>query len=157
MNEITQAAVRVLIRDLLAMPMGSVRPGNQSQPTEGQTIACMVISELDSVGWSAVSQQDTTQTHQQIVNVTATLDFLGDEAQTLANRLSVVMQRPDAQERLNALNIGYLGADSVRDLSALELDRLSRYQVKMQFSTLVSTIADVAHLETLTMGIFADT
>lgn len=157
MNESTQSALRVLIRDLLNMPLGSVRPADKCQPVEGETLASVKVSEVEVIGWAGVSQDDEAQTRQQTVNVTLTIEFLGDEASSLVSLLPVVLQQPDAQARLTALNIGYLGAEPARDLSALELDRWSRYQINVQLSTLVSSTINVIPLENINIAITADT
>lgn len=128
MNKNIQASVRVLIKDLLGMPSGSVRP-QDNQPVEGNNFAIMRVAESNPIGWGGSNDGSV-----QSVIDTITIDFFGVRASHYASQLKIAMQSPYATEQMYKLGLGFIDCDAGRDLTALELDQIDRYQVKMRLS-----------------------
>lgn len=146
-----ESKLRVLIKDLLGMPSGSVRPrGNQ--PIEGDNIAIVYVSDVENRGWSGGNADA-----KQMSIATITIDFLGSKAKHYARQLKPAMQSSYAIEQMLKLDMGFVDCDAGRDLTALELDQIDRYQVKMQLSYSTkyekpSTLPDVYYIEQIPIG-----
>ena len=131
MNDDKLIELRVLIQNVLGMPEYSVRPADESQPIDGSDYAIVQLSDTQSKGWASgglILKQSGT--------VALTIDFMGDNAKQYANQLSLAMQSRYAVDTLLSLDMGYLECSPARDLTALELERVKRYQVKLQLSYL---------------------
>lgn len=129
MTDDMQDDLRSLIRAVLDMPAGSVRPADQNQTTEGDRYAIVQVSEMNPMGWAGESV-DAYQTG--VADIT--IDFMGKDALSYANRLPIAMQSFFAVNLLLGLSMGYMGCSSARNLTKAELDRISRYRVVMQLS-----------------------
>lgn len=129
MNDDMQASIRVLIMTLLGMPSGSVRPANQSQPTEGDSYAIMSAPTMIPVGWAG-DDVDAYQTGM----ASFTIDFIGTDAGYLAGALKKVMQSYYASDVLQGMSLGFMDCTQSRNLSIIELERTQRYQVTMTLS-----------------------
>lgn len=156
MDNNTQIEVRVLIQTLLGMPEHSVRPADTSQPIVGSDYAIVQVSDMETQGWGG-SSKDAYQTG----IATLTIDFMGDRAARNARALPLAMQTNYAVDTLIALNVGYLGCDMARDLTSLEIERISRYQIKMQLSYVAKyeqppQIPDTGNIETVPIGMIAE-
>ena len=156
MNEITQNKLRLLILTLLGMPDGSVRPADDSQPTEGDEYAIVQVSDMETQGWGG-GNKDSYQTGM----ATLTIDFMGDRAARNAHALPLAMQTNYATDMLIGLNVGFLGCSSARDLTSLEIERVSRYQIKMQLSYTARyeqplEIPDIGNIESVPIGMIAE-
>lgn len=156
MDNNTQIEVRVLIQQLLGMPENSVRPADVSQPTTGSEYAIVQLTDMEAQGWGG-SSKDAYQTG----IATLTIDFMGDRAARNARALPLAMQTHYAVDTLIGLNIGYLGCSSARDLTSLEIERISRYQIKMQLSYTTRyeqppQIPDTGNIETVPIGMIAE-
>lgn len=131
MNDDKLIELRVLIQNVLGMPEYSVRPADESQPIDGSDYAIVQLSDTQSKGWSSGGL-----TSRQSGTVTLTIDFMGNNAKQYADQLSLAMQSRYAVDTLLGLDMGYLECSPARDLTALELERIKRYQVKLQLSCL---------------------
>lgn len=156
MNESTLIELRVLIQTLLGMPEHSVRPADSSQPTSGSEYAIVQVSDMESQGWGGGSK-DAYQTGM----ATLTIDFMGDRAARNAHALPLAMQTNYATDTLIGLNVGFLGCSSARDLTSLEIERVSRYQIKMQLSYTAKyeqplDIPDTGNIESVPIGMIAE-
>ena len=156
MNENTQIELRVLIQTLLGMPEYSVRPADDSQPTDGLEYAIVQVSDMEAQGWGGGSK-DAYQTGM----ATLTIDFMANRASRNAHALPLAMQTSHATDTLIGLNIGYLGCSSARDLTSLEIERVSRYQIKMQLSYTAKyeqplEIPDTGNIENVPIGMIAE-
>lgn len=156
MNESTLIELRVLIQTLLGMPEHSVRPADSSQPTTGSEYAIVQVSDMETQGWGGGSK-DAYQTGM----ATLTIDFMANRASRNAHALPLAMQTHYATDTLIGLNIGYLGCNSARDLTSLEIERVSRYQIKMQLSYVAKyeqppQIPDTGNIESVTIGMIAE-
>lgn len=156
MNEVTLIEIRVLIQTLLGMPEYSVRPADDSQPTDGSEYAIVQVGDMETQGWGGGSK-DAYQTG----IATLSIDFMGDRAARNARALPLAMQTNYAVDTLIALNVGYLGCDMARDLTSLEIERVSRYQIKMQLSYTAKyepppQIPDTGNIETVPIGMIAE-
>lgn len=156
MNENTQIELRVLIQTLLGMPEYSVRPADDNQPTDGFDYAIVQVSDMESQGWGGGSK-DAYQTGM----ATLTIDFMGDRAARNAHALPLAMQTNYATDTLIGLNVGFLGCSSARDLTSLEIERVSRYQIKMQLSYTAKyeqplDIPDTGNIESVPIGMIAE-
>lgn len=156
MDNNTQIELRVLIQQLLGMPENSVRPADVSQPRTGSEYAIVQVSDMEAQGWGG-SSKDAYQTGV----ATLTIDFMGDRAARNARALPLAMQTNYATDTLIALNVGYLGCDMARDLTSLEIERISRYQIKMQLSYVAKyekplDIPDAGNIETVPIGMIAE-
>lgn len=129
MNDELQTDIRILIRTLLNMPAGSVRPGNQNQPNEGDEYVIVRLSEMSPTGWGG-GGKDAYQSG----IATFTLDFMGNNASFNARNLAIAMKSFYASSALESMNLGFIHCSAARDLSMIEMDMTPRYQVKLQFS-----------------------
>lgn len=129
MNNEIQSKLRVLIRDLLDMPAGSVRPADINQPTEGDDYAIMQVSDMNNIGWTGESI-DAYQTG----IATITLDFMGNNAGTYARNLALAMKTFYATNELLKMNLGFMNCGNAINLSAAELERVKRFRVKLMLS-----------------------
>ena len=151
MDKNIQSSLRVLIKDLLGMPSGSVRP-QDNQPIEGNNFAIVRVSDTEYRGWAGGSEN----AQQQAID-TVTIDFFGVRASNYAGQLKLAMQTPYAIEHMTKLGLGFIDCDTARDLTALELDRIDRYQIKMRISYSTkyekpSTLPDVYYIEQIPIG-----
>lgn len=153
MDKATQSALRVIIKNALDMPSGSVRQYKLNQPVEGDNIAIVGVVSIDDEGWAETQQQENIQSHQQLKTIGIEVNFLGDNAATLASLLPVIFQRPDIQEQLSALNLSYLYCDEARDLSYVEIDNVARYQVVFYLSALVTATTNVEPLSQVDINV----
>lgn len=156
MDKPTLSALRVLIKNALDMPSGSVRPYKKNQPVEGDNIAVLGVISIENEGWAEVQHQSAIQDHVQLKEIGIEVNFLGENAAVLANLLPVVFQRPDIQEQLSALNLSYLYCEEARDLSFLETDNVIRYQVIFYLSSVVSSTADINSLVSIDIDVTAE-
>lgn len=129
MDNNTQIEVRVLIQTLLGMPEHSVRPADTSQPIAGTDYAIVQVTDTVAQGWSG-QYKDSYQT----TIDTLTIDFMGNKSIDYASQLKIAMQTQYAQDALLDLGIGFIDCSEPRNLTALELERNKRYQVKLQLS-----------------------
>ena len=72
---------------------------------------------------------------------------------TIPSLLPVIFQRPDIQEQLSALDLSYLYCDEARDLSYLEADSVTRYQMVFYLSTLATSTASVPSLSQVAINV----
>lgn len=148
MDNNTQIELRVLIQRLLGMPENSVRPADTSQPRAGENYAIVQQTDMVGQGWAGGYKHA-----RQSSIVTLTIDFMGDNAAHYANQLKIAMQTPYALDMLFDLDVGYLSCSDPRNLTALELERTKRFQVRLQLSYLTSyampdTVPDEYQYET---------
>lgn len=129
MNEDLQADLRELIRDLLGMPAGSVRPDNENQPTEGDGYALFEVTEMSPTGWAGSSIDA-----EQLGVATITIDFIGEGASVYSRNLAIAMQSFYAANALMILDMGLVKCGPARNLSMIEFERKARYQVKLMLS-----------------------
>lgn len=153
MDKATQSALRVIIKNALDMPSGSVRQYKLNQPVEGDNIALVGVVSIENDGWAETQHQASAQAHQQLKEIGIEVNFLGEDAATLASLLPVIFQRPDIQAQLSALSLSYLYCDEARDLSYLETDNVARYQVVFYLSALVASTAVVEPLSQVDINV----
>ena len=153
MDKDTQSSLRLIIKNALGMPSGSVRPYKLNQPVEGDNIALVGVVSVENEGWAEINHQEPTQDHQQLKEVGIEVNFLGENAANLASLLPVIFQRPDIQEQLSALDLSYLYCDEARDLSYLEADSVTRYQMVFYLSTLATSTASVPSLSQVAINV----
>lgn len=126
-----QAALRLVLLDLLGWPSGTIRPGGLTQPTEGEYFAVLKVVQSQAMGWGAISESNGIAVRQQLIRHEVTLDFFGQNAATECLRCVGLMGQPWAVDALDSLGLSVTGIDPARDLSALELDRWPRWQVRL--------------------------
>ncbi len=129
MDNNKQIEVRVLIQTLLGMPEHSVRPADTSQPIVGSDYAIVQVTDTVAQGWSG-QYKDSYQT----TIDTLTIDFMGNKSVDYASQLKIAMQTQYAQDTLLDLGIGFIDCSDPRNLTALELERVKRHQVRLQLS-----------------------
>lgn len=156
MNEQLQNEFRALVRDLLGLPNGAVRPADITQPTEGDQFIIVQFSETDSVGTISNSYSSDIQTAHQYSEITLNLDFFGKNAGLQAQLLPAALRLSTATSRLDGLGLGFIGCDKARNLSTLELDRIARYQSKYYFSTVVSHSAPLLTINSVEITLNED-
>ncbi|MCH7305623.1 hypothetical protein MMP74_14765 [Acinetobacter sp. NIPH 1869] len=150
MTEEQQKKFRLLVLDLLALPDGAVRPADITQPIEGRNYILVQLSKVVPVGQPMTRHENEIQHIYQNSELTLTLDFFGPDAFTFVNTLPFALKSSSGVYGLDDLGLGFLGTDPVQNLSALELDRITRYQVNYHFSmvsnfsTQLSTLDSVA-------------
>lgn len=153
MNEQLQSQFRLLVLDLLKLPDGAVRPAGITQPTEGGQFIIAEFSESDPIGTPSASHENDVQTAHQYNEITVTLDFFGKDAGQYAQQLPTALRLSMATERLDAMGLGFLSADRARNLTALELDRITRYQSKFYFSVVASISAPLLTINSVEIGL----
>lgn len=129
MDNNKQIEVRVLIQNLLGMPEHSVRPADTSKPISGNNYAIVQLTDMVAQGWAG-GYKNSYQT----TMATLTIDFMGDKSATYAQQLRMAMQTPYAIDRLFDLGMGFIDCSDPRNLTALELERVKRHQVRLQLS-----------------------
>ena len=129
MDNSKQIEVRVLIQNLLGMPEHSVRPADSSQPTAGINYAIVQLTDMVAQGWAGGYKSSY-----QATMATLTIDFMGNKSATYAQQLKMAMQTPYALDTLFDLGMGFIDCSDPRNLTALELERVKRHQVKLQLS-----------------------
>ena len=141
MTESILAALRLLILELLSLPIGSVRPGGVNQPNEGKQFLIVTYNGAQHKG-SGCSVQHTNHTMQhaeQYIEHSLTIDFFGENAAAMAATLALALRSSHATSQLDVLGLGFLSADPCKNLTALELDRMPRYQAVYFFSAVQRT------------------
>lgn len=163
-------AVRNLVRTVMGMADGSVRPTNQVAPAGAQTleIATVQIITAAELGWANEGQIDnsdgsSTATVDALEEVVASIQFFRspnpdpvglakfstaavDRARALCRRL----QLPSAVAAMNAAGLGLLRMSQVRDLTAIaDSTWESRASVDLTFD--VSTLESEA-VQTILTG-----
>lgn len=133
MNDDIEDDIRELIRFILNMPAGSVRPADENQPNEGNEYAIVQYSESIPRGWSG-----EYGTGQQSGIAVFTIDFMGDNSASHSRNLPLALQSFYAVNYLNSLNMGYVSCSGGRNLTALEIDRTKRYMVELRLSYVFS-------------------
>lgn len=120
-------ALRKVIRDLLQMPAGSVRPSNDNSPADGSAFASVLIVSNLPTGWDGVALTPSpnplepdiviealTGTRQVLADVT----FYRANAFENARRLPALFQTSKGIALMRGANLGYTRASNVRDVSA---------------------------------------
>lgn len=157
MDDITQSGFRLLLLDLLGMADGSVRPADTTQPTEGDEYAIVQFSGSTPEGMGGTvfdpSDQDA-EIREQLVEIMVTVDFFGPRAGVLAQRLPLVLTHDMATQRLEDLGLSFLATAEVRNLSSLELDRIKRYQVRLELQAVIQHTSPqpTGHIASVTIG-----
>lgn len=160
MDDNKQIEVRVLIQTLLGMPEHSVRPSDSSQPTDGSNYAIVQVTDVVAQGWAGGYRHA-----QQSSIATLTIDFMGDKSGTYANQLKLALQTPYALDTLFDFGIGFIDCSDPRNLTAIELERTKRHQVKLQLSYLTTydmpdSVPDsyqiYTEIETVPIGLLAE-
>lgn len=129
MDNNTQIELRVLIQRLLGMPENSVRPADSSKPTAGLNYAIVQLTDMAAQGWAG-GYKNSYQT----TMATLTIDFMGNKSATYAQQLKMAMQTPYAIDTLFDLGMGFIDCSDPRNLTAIELERTKRHQVRLQLS-----------------------
>lgn len=155
MNDDMQASLRVLIMTLLGMPSGSVRPFD-NQPTEGDSYAIMSEPDMQPLGWAG----DSVDAYQTGI-ASFTIDFIGNNAGYLAGALKKVMQSYYASDVLQGLNLGFIDCSQARNLSMIELERTTRYQVVLTLSysfqyDALADIGDIGNFDNINIRLIAE-
>lgn len=152
-------AVRDLVRTVMGMPDGSVRPADQMAPAGGQTteIATVNIISTSEIGWAAQGQVDaedgtSVASVDQLDEVVASVQFFrsptkdaagkatySNAAFDRAKRLGARLQLPTSVAAMSDAGLGLLRVGHARNLAALA-DSIweSRGQIDLVFN--VSTI-----------------
>jgi hypothetical protein len=134
-------AVRNLVRFVLGMPDGSVRPANQTAPAGGQTkeIATVLIMDVEDVGWAAstteIDENDPTLRNEalEVPQVfTASIQFFrspnadaagiakqSTAAFDRARRLPMLLESQKNTVVMATMGLGFESASTPRDLTKL--------------------------------------
>lgn len=161
MDEATQSGFRLLLLDLLGMADGAVRPADTTQPTEGDEYAIVQFTSAESLGFGgSVFDEDDPDAgiREQLTQITVTVDFFGNRAGGLAKRLPLALTHEMATDRLEALGLSFNDASPARNLSALELDRIKRYQVQLELQHIEQHTSPqpTGRIESVTIGLTAE-
>ncbi|MEG2431475.1 MAG: hypothetical protein RSB25_07455 [Acinetobacter sp.] len=156
MNEDLQSKFRLLILDLLGLPDGYVRSADITQPTEGDRYIIVQFNIVNPVGQHGTTHENNIQTVYQNSEITVTLDFFGHDAFTLASTLPNAFRSSVGTYGLDEIGLGFLKANEARNLSALELDRITRYQANYLFSVVSNFSSPLSTLDTVSIGIQVD-
>lgn len=161
MDDATQSGFRLLLLDLLGMADGTVRPADTTQPTEGEEYAIVQFTSAESLGFGgSVFDEDDPDAgiREQLSQITVTVDFFGSRAGELATRLPLVLTHDMATDRLEALGLAFSDATPARNLSALELDRIKRYQVQVELQHVEQHTSpqSTGRIESVTIGLNAE-
>lgn len=153
-NDALNTALRNLIKTVMGMPDGSVRPANQDAPAGAQTseIATVLIMTSADIGMAVQGQTDnldgsSTASVDQLESVVVSVQFFrsptkdqtgaakyATSAVERARSLGRRMQLPSTTAALQALNIGLLDVGTARDLAAVKDSTWeSRGQIDLTF------------------------
>jgi hypothetical protein len=155
-DDITQSGFRILLLDLLGMADGTVRPADTTQPSEGDEYAIVQFSETDAQGFGGTAidpDQLDAELRQQLHHLTVTVDFFGQRAGVLAQRLPLVLTHDVAIQQLDDLGLGLLDCSSARNLSALELDRIKRYQLRLMLSAVAQSTQSLNAMQSVDISV----
>ncbi len=128
MDEDKQDVIRMLIKELLAMPYGAVRPSG-NQPTEGNSYIIVKAPDYEIKGHSG-SGSDAVQ----VGVYTFTINCMGDSAARNCRQLNIAFRSDRAGEVLEGLGLGFISCSAGQNLTALEMDQISRWQTKLSLS-----------------------
>jgi hypothetical protein len=158
-------AVRELVRQVMGMPAGSVRPANQVAPrgkaTEG--FATVLLIQTDDAGWTEQVISGTVGSEAQTLTVpryvTASVQFFKGKAPLVddaansvyggggfdqASRLPSRLQLAVFVELMRTMRLGFIGASPPRDLTGLTNEQWeSRGQVDLHFQVIAAEDAPI--------------
>lgn len=138
-----QNEFRGFIRTLLKMKSGTVRPTDFNQPSEGDSFVMIQLSEAKPVGmYSYYIDDDGKRRDYQYIEITFTFDFFGINSGFNASRLHLMMQTPFAEDEMQRIGMGYMSCSSAINLTALELEKIERYQVKLSANYIIENHDD---------------
>lgn len=155
MDDTKQDALRMLIKNLLGMPYGSVRPST-NQPAEGDSY--IIVKESD---YNIMGQAGSGVGARQSGTVVFTIECMGDNAASNAKQINLAMRTDEANEELTVLGLGFISCNQPKNLTALEMDQIERWQVKLTLSFVEKYILepnpeDIPIIESVPVGIFAE-
>lgn len=139
-------AIRAIIRDMLDMPAGSVRPANQDAPVGDSQFATVLLMSARSLGWAqpkntneAAPSTNVNELIESQVEVLASVQFFKGDAFTKAKRLELVLQSSPAREQILNAGLGLVRFSQARDLSAIDATVFEpRGQIDITFSVIAS-------------------
>lgn len=138
----TNTALRNLIRSLLGMPAGSVRPANQNAPTGSATdqFATVLLTPIGSEGTDdyllspGLNPNEITEKLVGSRRITASVQFFRGDALTKASRLESLMSSSRAIAAMQAAGLGLVTIHPVVNV-AEKVDTYwePRAQVSLEF------------------------
>jgi hypothetical protein len=165
-------AVRNLVRFVMGMPDGSVRPANQVAPSGAQTqeIATVLIVDIDDEGWAAstteIDENDPSQRNEalEVPQVfTASIQFfrapdadaVGVAKQSTAafdraRRLPVLLQSQVNTRAMAEMGLGFESATPARNLTAVSNGTWeSRGSVDVRFTVIDQELFPIQTITTV--------
>lgn len=167
-------AVRLLVRNVLGMPLKSVRPADQIAPTGGQTepFATVKIISCDGIGSSDYTYEDdgaggTNEVLQLPQRFVASVNFYGstakdpvgiakysNEAFDRAARLVQLLEKTSSVILMQQMGLGFLSASPARNLSGLaDATWQSRGQIDLTFNVINREMESIGLIESVEIDI----
>lgn len=148
--------VRTMIRTLLGMANGSVRPANQNDDPsgdQGEDFATVLLYLTQPKGWDERTEKplfgDPFTNVETLIGVrqcTASINFFRGPAYQRAMRLQGIFQTSAAIDLMNLYNMGFISAGRPQDLSAVQSTSFeARAQIDIDFYV---TITESNNLDT---------
>lgn len=118
-------AVRTILRTILGLTEGTIRPANQNAPT-GETLwGTVLVSPLGGNGWDVRAYaDDETEGSTDVIesisgqrNFTASVQFYKTGANATASRIEAVIQSSSALTLMSQLGVYFVKVGGVRNLS----------------------------------------
>jgi hypothetical protein len=144
-SEATLAQIRLVLLGAYNLPDGYFRPADTSTAIHGDAYAIVRLDSAEVVGNSVgVDATDTTLHNGAFIEFDLAIDFMGDGASDHAAALKLHLQRDDVTNQLDALGVGVNSVSTVRNLTALEADRVGRFNVIATFNYINTVIEQQA-------------
>lgn len=136
--------IRTLIRTLLNMADGSVRPANQNDDPSGdqsEDYATVLVYTTTPLGWDEVKEVPligdpftNVETVAGLRQVTASVNFFRGPAYQRAMRMQGIFQTSGAKDLMDSFGYGFISAGKPQDLSAVQSTYFeARAQIDIDF------------------------
>lgn len=152
--------LRNLVRRLLSLPDGSVRPAKQAGPTGGQPFVTVYRTRTQPLGvetraFDGAEERETIRSsYLSFVSVNA----FGTEAYELMLKLRSVLASSGGIDGMKAIGGGVVDAGEVLDLSAIVgAGYEERARIELQISHTHTVVADQSRIDEVRIDVHTDT
>lgn len=152
--------LRNLVRRLLSLPDGSVRPANQAAPTGGDPFVSVFRSRTDPVGAETLSfdGEHETETIRSSYLSTVSINAYGTNAYDLLLKLRSVLASSAGLAGMKAIGGGIVTMGQVADLSAIVgAGYEERARIELQISHTHTVVADQLRIAEAEVDAHTDT
>jgi hypothetical protein len=118
--------IRLLIKTVLELPDGYVRPANRNAPTNSDPFATVYIVTSNDTGLPNVKDvnepepsNNVAETLENQVKITVSVQFFRGAALGLIKKLGLLLRSSMAVQQMNNLGLGLIKASNARDLTQM--------------------------------------